>query len=122
MGTDRSTAGLTLFEVLVSIVLLSFGLLALGAAAGSSLKRASLSSRDMHQWTDVTRVADSLTALGWGNVTGGSRSAAHLNIAWAVTTVSADLERVDIVVGRRQALGYGATQDTLTLFLSNPVP
>lgn len=114
--------GLTLFEVLIAIVLLAAAMLALSAAAGSSLRRASLSRGDMDVWANVTRVVDSLTAEGWGNVTAGSRTKAIYTVNWTVTAENADLDRVDVLVGRRAAGGYGSVQDTLTLYLANPQP
>lgn len=114
--------GLTLFEVLIAIVLLAAAMLALSAAAGSSLRRASLSRGDMDVWANVTRVVDSLTAEGWGNVTAGSRTKATYTVNWTVTAENADLDRVDVLVGRRGAGGYGSVQDTLTLYLANPQP
>ncbi len=114
--------GLTLFEVLVAMVLLGAAMLALSAAAGSSLRRASLSRGDMDLWANVTRVVDSLTAEGWGAVTAGSRTKATYTIGWTVTAENADLDRVDVLVARRGAGGYGSVQDTLTLYLANPQP
>lgn len=114
--------GLTLFEVLVAMMLLGAAMLALSAAAGSSIRRASLSRGDMDLWANVTRVVDSLTAEGWGAVTAGSRTKATYTIDWTVTAENADLDRVDVLVGRRGAGGYGSIQDTLTLYLANPQP
>jgi Tfp pilus assembly protein PilV len=118
----RSPSGLTLYEALVAITLLAVGLLALSAASASSVRRSSLSQTDMRQWAVVNRVTDSLFAAGWGNVSGGSHVAATFKMEWRVTTESADLERVDVVVGRLAAQGYGTATDTLTLYLSNPAP
>jgi hypothetical protein len=102
--------------------LLTVALLALGAAAGQSLKRAALSARDLQVLSDVTRISDSLQVTGWGAVTNGAESHTHHKIAWNVTTVSANLDRVDLVVQRLGALATSTVEDTLTLYLSNPTP
>jgi prepilin-type N-terminal cleavage/methylation domain-containing protein len=118
----RRQSGFTLIEVLAAVILLSVALLALGAVAGQSLKRSALSAGDLQVLSDVTRISDSLTVTGWGAVTNGTEAHAHHKINWNVTTVSADLDRVDLVVQRLGALATSVVEDTMTLYLSNPTP
>lgn len=121
-GRKRCEAGLTLLEALVALVLLSAALLALAGAAGASLKTSSESRRNLQVWSAVHRVVDSLTAAGWGAVSDGAAIVNDYPIWWTVTSVTPELDRVDAVVARRRAGGFGAMEDSLTLYLAKPDP
>ncbi|MGH7540160.1 MAG: prepilin-type N-terminal cleavage/methylation domain-containing protein [Gemmatimonadota bacterium] len=114
--------GFSLIEVLIAITLLAIGLLALGSAAGQSIRQSSLSAMDVETWADTERIADSLTSVGWSNVSGGSETHAHHSLAWSVASPSSNLDRVTLVISRWGAMGYGMRQDTITLSLAKPVP
>lgn len=118
----RSEVGFTLVEVMIAITILTVGLLALGAATGSSIRQSSLSAVDAEIWADAERIADSLTWLGWSNVTNGSETHPTHGLTWSVSSPSSNLDRVDLVISRWGAQGYGTRQDTVTLLLSRPVP
>lgn len=109
-------------EVLIAATLLSVAMLALGAAAGQSIKRGSLSANEVDAWTDLGRLTDSLIAVGWAGVTSGSKTYPHYAFKWSVASPGANLKRVDLVVERRAAIGQGTRSDSLTLYLARPVP
>lgn len=111
---------MSLLEVMVAIVLLAVGFLAVAASGGISLRGVSDSRTQLHAWTGVGRVADSLTALGWGGVADGSASADGVDVSWTVATPRADLDRIDLVAERPSATGHGTVQDTLHLYLAKP--
>jgi len=117
---DRT--GFSLLEVMVAISILSIGLLALGSAAGSSIRQSSLSASDVDKWADAERIADSLIARGWSAVTNGSETHANHALAWSVSSPSSNLDRVDLVIHRWGAMGYGTRRDTITILLSQPIP
>jgi prepilin-type N-terminal cleavage/methylation domain-containing protein len=116
-------AGFTLIEALIGVVVLSLGLLALGAAAGISLRDLTRSRRDMQYWADVQQVVDSLIGRGWGNVSSGSRTVNGRPMSWTLTTVSPNSQRLDILVTRTKYTSYDATtQDSIVVFLAKPTP
>ncbi|HEV8358108.1 MAG TPA: prepilin-type N-terminal cleavage/methylation domain-containing protein [Gemmatimonadales bacterium] len=115
--------GHSLIELMVAIVVLSIGLLALGAAAGLSVSDMSRSRRDTQYWADVQQVTDSLLLTGWGAVTAGSATVRGRAMSWTVTTVNANTKQLNILVTRyRYSSLTATTQDLVVLTLSNPTP
>ena len=115
--------GYSLVEMLLAIVVLSIGLLALGAAAGISASDMSRSRRDTRYWADVQQVTDSLLLKGWSAVTTGSTTVRGRAMSWTVTTVNANTKQLNILVTRFQYASLTASvQDTVLLILSNPTP
>lgn len=114
--------GFSLIEAMVALTILSAVLLTLASVTTGSIRRSALSAADVTTWSDVGRVTDSLTALGWSGVSSGSETHANHAIAWSVSSPAANLDRVDVVVSRRGALGDATRQDTLVLFLSRATP
>jgi prepilin-type N-terminal cleavage/methylation domain-containing protein len=113
--------GFSLIEVLVGIVVLAIGLLALGAAAGLSIRDLSRSRRDMSYWADVRQVADSLLGRSFAGVADGSTTVRGRAMSWTVTTVNSKSKRIDLLVSRtRYSALTGTVQDTVVLFLANP--
>ena len=112
--------GMSMLEVLVAVVLLAIGLLAVAASGGLSLREVSDSRTQLRSWTGVGRIADSLTALGWGGVDDGSATVDDVELTWTVASPSAGLERVDLVVDRPSAAGFGTVTDTVYLYLAKP--
>ena len=117
----RARGGFSLVEVLIAIVVLAIGLLALGAAAGLSIRDMNRSRRDMSYWADVQQVADSLQRRGWGNVTSGSANIRGRAMSWTVSTVNSKTQQVSLLVSRtRYTQLTGTVQDNVLLFLSTP--
>ena len=121
-GSLGCVRGFSLIEAMVALTILSAGLLTLASTTTGSIRRSALSAIDVATWSDVGRLTDSLTALGWGGVASGSETHTTHSIAWNVSSPAANLDRVDVLVNRRGALGNGTRQDTVVLLLSRAVP
>jgi len=109
--------GVSLIEVMVAMVMLTSALLGLASAAGLALRTTVRGRQDLQLWAAVQWKADSLVALGWGNVTNGSDTFQGYPMSWTVS--GTNLERIDLLVDRA-SLTTGATiRDTLVLYLTN---
>ena len=112
--------GFSLVEVLVSVSLLSLVLMGLSGAAALGLAQMSKARQDLQYSADVTQVVDSLVAKGYTHVADGSTTIRGRSLAWTVTTVNANSQKLAIVAQRR---GLAATDsvyaDTVTVYLAN---
>ena len=113
--------GFSLIEVLVSVSLLSLALMSLSGAAVLGLAQMSKARQDLQYSADVQQVADSLVAKGYLNVASGSETIRGRSVAWTVSTVNANSQKIAIVAQRR-GLANTTTiySDTLTVYLANP--
>lgn len=111
----RNTNGFTLIEVMVVIIVMSFGLLALGAASATALHKTSSAGHEDMRWVALQRWADSLTARGYGNVTAGSDQLDRISAEWTVSTLATDLEEVELIATADESVG--GWQDTLILHI-----
>lgn len=115
----QKNLGFSLVEILVAVTLLGVAMMSLAGAATLGLSQLSKARQDLHYSADVQQVADSLVGLGWNKVTSGSSTIRGRPVAWTVTTVSANSQKVDVVVSRRgQANATLIYSDTLTLYLA----
>ena len=111
---------MSMLEILVAIVLLAVGLIAVAATGGLSLRGVSNSRSQLQSWAAVSRVADSLTAEGWDNVSADSVTLDGSRLRWTVAAETAELDRVDLFVERASSSGVGSVEDTLRLYLAKP--
>ncbi len=115
--------GFSLLEVLIAVVVLSVGVLALGAAAMFSLRDMNRSRRDTQYWADVQQVTDSLLGVGWNVVVAGSTTIRGRAMSWTVTTVNSKSQKVRVLVSHSRYTNPSATvQDTVLLYLASPNP
>ena len=113
----RDERGVSLVEIMVSMVILSSALLGLASAAGLAVRTTIRGRQDIQLWAAVQWKADSLVSLGWGNVTNGSDTFQGYPMSWTVS--GTDVERIDLLVDHA-SLTTGATiRDTLLLYLTN---
>ncbi len=114
-------AGFSLIEVLVAVTLLAVVMLGLAGAASLGLAQMSKATQDLQYSADVGQVGDSLIGVGWNRVTSGSTSIRSRSASWTVSTLSANSQKVTLVVQRR---GFANTStvysDTVMLYLANP--
>ena len=111
--------GFSLVEILVAVTLLGVAMMSLAGAATLGLSQMGKARQDLQYSADVQQIADSLVGRGWNKVTSGSAVIRGRAVSWTVTTISANSEKVDVVVTRRGQVD--ATQiysDTVTLFLA----
>lgn len=113
-------AGFALVEVLIAATLLAVAFLALGASGAFSIKNVSGSRGQLHSWTAVGQVADSLIGAGWGEVSDDSATVDDVRLSWTVTAAGAELDRVDLAVERPSAGLTGLAHDTIQLYLARP--
>jgi len=115
----QSREGFTLVEVLVAMVLLSVAMMSLAGAAALGLSQLGKARQDLQYAADVQQVTDSLVGAGWNNVSNGSATVRGRPVDWKVTTLSANSQRVDVMVFRRgQAQTSLTYTDTVTIYLA----
>lgn len=115
-GNNR---GFSLVEILVAVTLLGLAMMSLAGAAALGLSQMGKSRQDLQYSADVQQIADSLVGRGWNNVTSGSSTIRGRAVNWTLTTISANSEKVDVVVTRRgQADATLVYSDTVTLYLA----
>lgn len=119
-ATIRDERGFALVEIMIAVILLAIGFLALAASGAFSLRGVDGSRTQMHSWTAVGQVADSLIGRGWGNVSADSAQIDDVRLAWTVTAESSTLDRVDLAVERESSGRFGTVNDTLHLYLAKP--
>jgi prepilin-type N-terminal cleavage/methylation domain-containing protein len=112
--------GFSLIEVLVAMMLLSFVMMSLGAAASLALSQMGKARQDLQYSADVQQVTDSLVAKGWNKVTAGSATIRGRAMTWTVSTLNAKSQLVTVVAQRRgQANPNYIYSDTVTLYLAD---
>ncbi|HKA59627.1 MAG TPA: prepilin-type N-terminal cleavage/methylation domain-containing protein [Gemmatimonadales bacterium] len=113
--------GVSLVEVLIAMVLMSFGLLSLAQAAALGLRVTTRARNDMQYYADEQQIMDSLVARGWNKVTSGATTLRGRPVSWTVTTLTPNAQRITMLVTRPkyQSPTRYAT-DTLTVYLNNP--
>ena len=115
-GNNR---GFSLVEILVAVTLLGVAMMSLAGAAALGLSQMGKSRQDLQYSADVQQIADSLVGRGWNKVTSGSSTIRGRAVNWTLTTISANSEKVDVVVTRRgQADATLVYSDTVTLYLA----
>ena len=111
--------GFSLIEVLIAITLLSVVMLSLASGAALALSQMSKGRQDLEYSADVQQVADSLLAIGWNNVSSGSSTVRGRAVNWTVSTLSANAQKVTIVVDRRGTANTSLVySDTVSLYLA----
>jgi prepilin-type N-terminal cleavage/methylation domain-containing protein len=111
--------GFSLVEILVAVTLLAVAMMSLAGAAALGLSQMGKARQDLQYSADVQQIADSLVAVGWNKVVTGSSTIRGRAVNWTVTTISANSQKVDVVVARRgQAQATLVYSDTVTLFLA----
>jgi len=117
MKTNQS--GFSLIEVLVAITLLGVVMLSLAGGASLALSQMGKAKQDLQYSADVQQVADSLIGVGWNNVNSGSGTVRGRSVAWNVSTLSANSQKVLIVAQRRgQANTSTVYSDTVAIYLA----
>jgi prepilin-type N-terminal cleavage/methylation domain-containing protein len=117
--SSNSNRGFSLVEVMIAITLLGVAIMSLAGAATLGLAQMGKARQDLQYSADVQQVADSLVGVGWNHVSNGSSTIRGRPVSWTVTTVSANSQKLDILVQRRgQASQTTVYQDTVTLFLA----
>lgn len=111
--------GFSLVEILVAVTLLAVAMMSLAGAAALGLSQMGFARQDLHYSADVQQVADSLVGRGWNNIASGSSVIRGRPVSWTVTTISANSQKVDVIVTRPgQAVTTATYSDTVTFFLA----
>lgn len=118
---SSSRPGFSVVEVLVAMCLLSLVLLSLAGGATLALSQMTKARQDLQYSADVQQVGDSLIGVGWNQVTSGSSTIRGRSVAWTVSTLSVNSQKVILVVQRRgQANTSTVYSDTVALYLAKP--
>ncbi len=113
----RDERGVSLAEVMIGLVMLTSALLGLTGASGLALHTTIRSRQDIEIWTAVQWKADSLLALGPGNVSPGAAIVQGYPMGWTVSGTNP--VRIDLMVYRPKLTTGAMTVDTLTMYLAN---
>ena len=116
---SHSEQGVLLIEVMVAILILSFGLLALASATGYAARMRQSSHSDMELWAAVQSQADSLTGAAYGRLAdGASTTVQGYPMSWtveaSVNPSGTDLKTV--VLRWERPSRIGAIPDSLILY------
>ena len=111
--------GFSRVEILGAVTLLAVAMMSLSGAAALGLSQMGKARQDLHYSADVQQVTDSLVGRGWNNVASGSSVIRGRPVSWTVTTISANSQKVDVIVTRRgQAQTTVMYSDTVTIYLA----
>lgn len=111
--------GFSLIEVMIAMTLLAVSIMSLAGAATLGLDQMKKAGQDLHYSADLQQVADSLVGRGWNRVSSGAGTIRGRPVAWNVSTVNPNSQKIDIIVQRQgQANVAIVYQDTVTLFLA----
>jgi len=114
-----SRQGFSLVEVLVAMTLLGVAMMSLAGAAALGLSQMGKARQDLQYSADVQQVTDSLVGVGWNKVSNGSSTIRGRPVNWAVSTLSPNSQRVDVLVLRRgQAQTNVTYTDTVRIYLA----
>ncbi len=83
-GWVGGRSGVSLVEVLVSLLIFGSTILALTTAGVISGKQLRMSRSDVGLWAAVHSQLDSLSAAGYDQVTAGTRSVSSYQMSWVV--------------------------------------
>src|SRR5438270_5090190 len=98
---QQAREGFSLVEVLVAVTLLGVAMMSLAGAAALGLSQMGKARQDLQYSADVQQVTDSLVGVGWNKVSNGSSTIRGQPVNWAVSTLSPNSQRVDVLVLRR---------------------
>ena len=119
-ATQSTRSGFSLVEVLVALTLLGVVVMSIAGAAALGLAQMGKASQDLQYSADVQQVVDSLVAVGWNKVGNGSTTLRGRTVSWAVATINAKSQRLDVLVTRRgQAQTATLYTDTVSVYLSD---
>lgn len=110
--------GMSLVEIMVGIMMMSFVLLGLAGAAALAARQVLHGRVDMRQWATVQSKLDSLVSVGANNVSSGSDVVNGREIYWTVSGTNP--RRIDVVAERMNVSARATAADTIVLFLTNP--
>ncbi len=113
----RDKRGISLIEVMIAMVILTVAILGFSSATGLALRTTNRGRQEIQLWAAVQWKADSLTAVGWGNVTAGSDTVNGYPMSWTVS--GTNVEQIDLSVDHPSLTTGAMVRNTLTLYLTN---
>jgi Tfp pilus assembly protein PilV len=108
--------GFSLVEVLVSVVVLTFGVLGLTSVGTATVRQLGTARGDLHLWAAMQTIGDSLQQSGYSTASAGSRTMDGYSLSWTVDKSTSNLARVTLA---GKLPGRVAVADTVMLFLVN---
>jgi prepilin-type N-terminal cleavage/methylation domain-containing protein len=113
----KEEKGVSLIEVLIGVVILAIALLGLAAAGGVAARQVYNGRLDMARWAAIQEQIESLVAVGYDSISGGSGTVQGYPMTWTVT--GTDPKEIMLVI-TRENYAKQTVQDTLITYMANP--
>lgn len=128
MKADMKRGGFSLVEVIVALMILSVGVLAMGASTGYIMTQIRASELRMERMTAVRQAAETLRGEDWNTLSNYCSSATfatqRYTVSCTVRQPASNLKRVQVVsLGPGYSGGrlVGSLPDTFAISLAQPV-
>lgn len=130
MTTTMHESGFSLIEVIVAMLILSVGILAMGASTGHVMAQIQASELRTERMGAVRQAAEMLRGTEWGSLENACQAAGetfgtdHYDLACDVQLVSGNLKQVNLVTagpGFRDGRFDTTVADTFAISIANPV-
>lgn len=130
MTTARQQPGFSLVEVIIAMMILSVGVLAMGASTGHVMAQIQAAELRTERMGAVRETAELLRSTDWGSLEAACTSASdnfgteNYSVACTVDQAEKDLKRVEMItVGPGFRSGRFATTvaDTFTISIARPL-
>lgn len=116
-GLVHDRTGGSLLEVVIALVVLSFGMLGMATTTAMSVRQTTLADITNRRVAAAQQVSERLRSLPFDSVVNGSADVGHYGVTWTVTASSFRAKRVQIVTeGPMQGTGE------LRTATASPVP
>lgn len=95
---DRRRAGFSLVELVIAVIVLSFGVLGLAGTTALVVRQITLADVNTEREAALQTVVERLRATSTGTITAGSTTVGSYTVAWAVTDSSSAKSRTIRVI------------------------
>lgn len=112
--------GISLIEVMVSMLILTIGVLGMSMLLYTSGQQLQRAHRDVQLWSAVHQKMEELSAQGYGSVSAGTDTVHGYPLSWTVTNES-DTDRI-VLVAESKIDAPPAPPDSFVTYLRNPNP
>lgn len=129
MTTDTQPGGFSLIEVIVALMILSVGILAMGASTGHVLSQVQMSQLRTERVSIVRQAAETLRGTSFASLENACASASttfgtdHFALSCTVSQPATNLKRVALVSvgpGFRDGKLVSSLPDTFAISISDP--
>lgn len=130
MTTDSQPNGFSLIEVIFALLILSVGILAMGASTGHVMAQIQASELRTERMGAVRQAAETLRGTAWGSLENACSNASqnfgtdHYSVSCTVQLPAGNLKEVTLVTvgpGFRNGHFVSTVADTFAISIANPV-